>query len=171
MDNRSRRSLDPKCEVQNESTTKIYTRIKHDVSTGFSVLATAQTSLAAYLKFKDRPEVEQSLLVEAVLGLLLQAAFLGQLLHLLIEDEIFDERPVVLSLPVCAIHIYDARLNSITGTPRGSTQVSIAGVHPTFVTAVNKLWRNQWADLAQRMSDAEIRGGMRTDNDKTSLDR
>ncbi len=36
---------------------KMYILIKDDVPTGFSVLAAAHASLAAYLKFKDTPEV------------------------------------------------------------------------------------------------------------------
>jgi hypothetical protein len=36
---------------------KMYIIIKNDVPPGFSVLAAAHASLAAYLKFKDTPEV------------------------------------------------------------------------------------------------------------------
>jgi len=36
---------------------KMYILIKDDVSTGFAVLAAAHASLAAYLRFRDTPEV------------------------------------------------------------------------------------------------------------------
>jgi hypothetical protein len=75
----------------------------------------------------------------------------------LIVDEAFDERPVDLSLPVCGMHVNDARLNAIKGTHVGPRRVAIAGIHPRFVTAVNELSQNQWADLAERMTDAENR--------------
>lgn len=38
---------------------KMYILIKESVPTGFAVLASAHASLAAYLKFKDTPEVAQ----------------------------------------------------------------------------------------------------------------
>ena len=38
---------------------KMYILIKDSVPTGFAVLAAAHASLAAYLKFKDTPEVAQ----------------------------------------------------------------------------------------------------------------
>lgn len=38
---------------------KMYILIKDSVPEGFAILAAAHASLAAYLKFKDRPEVEQ----------------------------------------------------------------------------------------------------------------
>lgn len=38
---------------------KMYILIKDDLSPGFAALAAAHASLAAYLKFKDTPEVEE----------------------------------------------------------------------------------------------------------------
>jgi peptidyl-tRNA hydrolase len=38
---------------------KMYILIKEDVPTGFAILAAAHASLAAYLKFKDTPEVAE----------------------------------------------------------------------------------------------------------------
>ena len=38
---------------------KMYILIKDEVPAGFAVLAAAHASLAAYLKFKDSPEVAQ----------------------------------------------------------------------------------------------------------------
>jgi len=38
---------------------KMYILIRDDVPNGFAVLAAAHASLAAYLRFKDTPEVEQ----------------------------------------------------------------------------------------------------------------
>jgi hypothetical protein len=38
---------------------KLYLLIPDDVPTGFALLAAAHASLAAYLKFKDSPEVAQ----------------------------------------------------------------------------------------------------------------
>ena len=38
---------------------KMYILIKESVPTGFALVAAAHASLAAYLKFKDTPEVEQ----------------------------------------------------------------------------------------------------------------
>ena len=38
---------------------KMYILIKDDVPSGFAVLAAAHASLAAYLKFKDSPEVAE----------------------------------------------------------------------------------------------------------------
>jgi hypothetical protein len=78
---------------------------------------------------------------------LLKAIVGGGLWGGLIADVIFDERPVNLSLPVCGNHGDDARLSSITGTPSGSRRITLANVHPTFVTAVNGFLRRQWADL------------------------
>lgn len=100
----------------------------------------------------------------AVKKSLLKAIAGGGLLGSLIANETFDERPVYLSLPVCAMHISDARLTSITGIPTGSRQVTISGVHPTFVAAVNELLENRWAHLIERTSDAENGGGKRMDN-------
>lgn len=38
---------------------KMYILIKEDIPVGFAVLASAHASLAAYLKFKDSPEIEE----------------------------------------------------------------------------------------------------------------
>ncbi len=38
---------------------KMYILIKEQIPAGFAVLASAHASLAAYLKFKDSPEVEE----------------------------------------------------------------------------------------------------------------
>ena len=38
---------------------KMYILIKEDIPIGFAVLASAHASLAAYLKFKDSPEIEE----------------------------------------------------------------------------------------------------------------
>lgn len=38
---------------------KMYILIKDDVPSGFAILAAAHASLAAYLKFKDSPEVAE----------------------------------------------------------------------------------------------------------------
>jgi peptidyl-tRNA hydrolase len=38
---------------------KMYILIKDDVPAGFAILAAAHASLAAYLKFKDSPEVSE----------------------------------------------------------------------------------------------------------------
>ena len=73
----------------------------------------------------------------------------------LIADEAFDEKPIDFSFPVCDIHISDRRLGAISGTPVGRGRVAIAGIHPEFVTALNELSQKRWADLAQRMEDAE----------------
>ena len=40
---------------------KMYILIKDDVPSGFAVLASAHASLAAYLKFKETPEVAEGL--------------------------------------------------------------------------------------------------------------
>lgn len=38
---------------------KMYILIREDVELGYAMVATAHASLAAYLKFKDTPEVQQ----------------------------------------------------------------------------------------------------------------
>lgn len=45
--------------LQRDSDMKMYILVKEDVPTGFAVLAAAHASLAAYLKFKDRPEMAE----------------------------------------------------------------------------------------------------------------
>ena len=42
-----------------ESTLKMYILVRDDVPLGFAMVAVAHASLAAYLKFKDEPDMQQ----------------------------------------------------------------------------------------------------------------
>ena len=42
-----------------EPTLKMYILVRDDVPLGFAMVAVAHASLAAYLKFKDKPDVQQ----------------------------------------------------------------------------------------------------------------
>ena len=100
----------------------------------------------------------------SVFKLLFDLIIGGGLLGPLILDEMLDERPIDLSLPVCSMHDNDARINSIKGTPRTTRRITLSGVHPRFVNAVIQLSRKRWDDLARMMSDAQPQNSNETEN-------
>ena len=110
------------------------------------VLCGSEAQQCFWIRFHREHSLKKSLL-KFIVG--------GGLFGGLIADEVFDEKPIDCSFPVCDIHISDRRLGAISGTPVGRGRVAIAGIHPVFVTAVNELSQKRWADLAQRMDNAE----------------
>ncbi len=129
-----------------------------DVKTEFPrlcILCGQESQRFVRIRFHREHTVKKSLL-RAIVG--------GGWFGMLIADAVFYKRPVDLLLPVCAMHINDPRLKSITGIPTGSRRLAIAGIHPAFVTTINERMRNEWTELAQRMSAAENRREKAMDN-------